>query len=636
MAAREYSAVVPDFQYFLDLIPCRTACPVHTNAGGYVRAVAEGDTERGYRIARAPNPLASICGRICAHPCESKCRRGVIDQPISIRALKRTLTERHGVENALGGPPPRLERLRLAATDAEGVARIAVIGAGPAGLSCAHDLGLLGYRVTLFDAAPVVGGMLYQGVPEYRLSRDLIRAEVDQILSLGVELKLEWRLGRDYTVGDLRRNGYAAVFLALGASRGRDLNIPGKDLDGVINGVDFLLNANLGYRVALGERVIVIGGGNVAIDVARTALRYAAAEQRTELPGGAELLLQTWGYDNAFLDAARTALRLGARHVQLVSLETRPQMPAHPDEVREAEEEGITLLPGLGPKAIIGRDGHVIGLETMDVASLFDAKGRFSPSFTENTERRFDADTIILAVGQQPDTACLEADAEIEITPRGLVKVDSRTLATTMPGVYCGGDLAFGPRIVIEAEADGKRAALAIHESLGGGPVPRAHARFRPIALNRSGDRYDRIPRQDIPALPVARRTGFREVEEGYTEEQARLEGSRCLWCNVETIFDSEKCILCSGCVEICPEACLALVPAARLRVSADVATVAAAIGDDVALGAIVKDEARCIRCGLCAERCPTGAITMESLELDESPQTALGLYHESMAEVRR
>ncbi len=635
MAVREYSAVVPDFRYFLNLIPCRSACPVRTNAGGYVRAVAEGDTARGYRIARAPNPLASICGRICAHPCETKCRRGVIDQPISIRALKRTLTERHGVENALSAQPIPLRPLQLAVGGAEGAARVGIVGAGPAGLSCAHDLALLGYRVTLFEAAPVVGGMLYQGVPEYRLSRDLIRAEVDQILALGVELKLDWRLGRDFTVGDLRRNGYAAVFLALGASRGRDLNIPGKDLDGVVNGVDFLLNANLGYRVTLGERVIVIGGGNVAIDVARTALRYAASEERPEFPGGAEQLLQTWGYDNAFIDAARTALRLGARHVQLISLESRVQMPAHPDEVREAEEEGITLVPGVGPKAILGKEGRVVGLETLDVASLFDANGRFNPSFTPNTERRLEADTIILAVGQQSDTGCLASDSEITITPRGLVAVDPRTLATTMPGVYCGGDLAFGPRIVIEAEADGKRAALAIHESLGGGTVPRVQARFRPIELNRAGDHYDRIPRQPVPVLPVTRRTGFREVEEGYGEAQARLEAARCLWCNVETVFDSERCILCSGCVEICPEACLALVPASRLRPSAAIDAVSESIGAGADAGAIVKDEARCIRCGLCAERCPTGAITMEALEIDESPQTALGLYHESMDEVR-
>jgi formate dehydrogenase beta subunit len=635
MAFREYSAVVPDFRYFLNLIPCRSACPVRTNAGGYVRAVAEGDTARGYRIARAPNPLASICGRICAHPCETKCRRGVIDQPISIRALKRTLTERHGVENALSAQPIPLRPLQLAVGGAEGAARVGIVGAGPAGLSCAHDLALLGYRVTLFEAAPVVGGMLYQGVPEYRLSRDLIRAEVDQILALGVELKLDWRLGRDFTVGDLRRNGYAAVFLALGASRSRDLNIPGKDLDGVINGVDFLLNANLGYRVTLGERVIVIGGGNVAIDVARTALRYAASEERPELPGGAEQLLQTWGYDNAFIDAARTALRLGARHVHLVSLESRVQMPAHPDEVREAEEEGITLVPGVGPKTILGKEGRVVGLETLDVASLFDANGRFNPAFTPNTERRLEADTIILAVGQQSDTSCLAADSEITITPRGLVAVDSRTLATTMPGVYCGGDLAFGPRIVIEAEADGKRAALAIHESLGGGPVPRVQARFKPIVLNRAGDHYDRVPRQSVPTLPVMRRTGFREVEEGYGEAQARLEASRCLWCNVETIFDSERCILCSGCVEICPEACLALVPASHLHSSAAIDAVSEALDLSAEAGAIIKDEARCIRCGLCAERCPTGAITMEALEIDESPQTALGLYHEAMNEVR-
>src|SRR6516225_4311152 len=218
-----YTAVIPDVGYFLGLIPCRNACPIHTNAGGYVRALAEGDTARGYQIARAPNPLASVCGRICAHPCESSCRRGTIDQPISIRALKRTLTERYGVESALFARSDPPASLKLAVPGTEGQLGVAVVGAGPAGLTCAHDLALLGYRVTLFDAAPVVGGMLFLGVPEYRLPRDLLRAEVEQILSLGVDLKLEWKLGRDFTVGDLRRNGYAGVFLALGAMHGRDL-----------------------------------------------------------------------------------------------------------------------------------------------------------------------------------------------------------------------------------------------------------------------------------------------------------------------------------------------------------------------------------------------------------------------------
>jgi formate dehydrogenase (NADP+) beta subunit len=633
VSGRTYTAVVPTFQYFLDLVPCRTGCPVRTNAGAYVRAIAEWDTARGYAVARAPNPLASVCGRICAHPCETKCRRGLIDQPISIRALKRVVTERHGVENPKGAA--RLSPLGLAARRGGGPARVAVVGAGPAGVSCAHDLALLGYAVTLLDAAPVAGGMLYQGVPEYRLPRDLIRAEIDQVLALGVELRLNWRLGRDFTVGDLLRNDHAAVFLALGATRGRELNVPGKDLDGVINGVDFLLNANLGYRVALGERVIVVGGGNVAIDVARTVLRYASPERKEAFPEGAQQLLQTWGYDNAFLDAARTALRLGARHVQLVSLESRSEMPAHPDEVREAEEEGITLVPRRGPKAIVGEKGHVVALETLDVASVFDESGRFNPRFVPGSAKRLEADTIILAVGQQPDTACLAGDPEIELTARGLVAVEPRTLATTMPGVYCGGDLAFGPRIVIEAVADGKRAALAIHEHLGGGPVPRARARFRALHLDRAGDRYDRVARQPVPTLPVTRRTGFREVEEAYGEAQARAEGGRCLWCNVETVFDSERCILCSGCVEICPEGCLALVPASRLRGTPELDALREALGADSSAGTIVKDEERCIRCGLCAQRCPTGAITMEALELDESPQTALGLFHEAMGEAR-
>jgi NADPH-dependent glutamate synthase beta subunit-like oxidoreductase len=596
--------------------------------------VAEGDTARGYSIARAPNPLASICGRICAHPCETACRRGLIDQPISIRALKRTLTERYGVERAIGGSsPPR--RLQLAVQQGVEPARIAVVGAGPAGLSCAHDLAILGYKVTIFDAASIVGGMLYQGIPEYRLSRDLIRAETDQILSLGVEIKFEWRLGRDFTVADLRRNGYAAVFLALGASRSRELDIPGRSLDGVINGVDFLLNANLGYRVVLGERVAVIGGGNVAIDVARTALRYPPTGEGGALPEAAEQLLQTWGYDNAFIDAARTALRLGARHVQLVSLESRNQMPAHPDEVHGAEEEGIVLVPGRGPKAILGRENRVVALETLDVASIFDATGRFSPTFVPGSEKRLETDTVILAVGQQPDTECLSGDPEITITPRGLVKVDAQTLATSMPAVFCGGDLAYGPRIVIEAEADGKRAALAIHDYLGGGAVPRARGRFRQNDLDRAGDPYDRIPRQEIPTVPVQRRTGFREVEEAYGEAEARLEASRCLWCNIETVFDSDRCILCGGCVDICPEACLSLVPVSRLKGGPELDALCAARGAGASAGAIVKDEERCIRCGLCAERCPTRAISMEALEFDESPQTALGLFHERLGEVR-
>lgn len=630
----QYPVVIPRARYFLDLISCRSGCPVRTNAGAYVRAVAQGEYRKGYEVAHAPNPWTSVCGRICAHPCESRCRRGTIDQPISIRALKRTLTERHGVENPMAAahheePPP----LGVAVQKDGQPSRIAIVGAGPAGLACAHDLAFLGYAVTVFDAASVFGGMLYQGIPEYRLPRDIIRAEVERIVRMGVEIRSGWRLGRDFTISDLRRNGYAAVFLAFGATRGRELNVPGAGSDGVINGVDFLLNANLGYHVELGKGVVVVGGGNVAVDVARTALRYETAE-RAEIPPGAEALLESWGYDNTLIDAARTALRLGARQVTMVCLESREEMPASNEEITAAAEEGIRLLPGRGPKAILAEKGKVVALETHDVKSVFDAEGRFNPSFLPGTERRIECDTIILAVGQAPDLSSLAGDPDVAISPRGWVQVDPKTLATSVPGVFCGGDLAFGPRIVIEAAADGKRAALSIHRWLGGEPLERAPLRFRKLALSRWSEAYDRIPRQPVPCLPVQRRVGFREIEHDFPESQAQTEGLRCLWCNVSPIFDSEKCILCAGCVDICPENCLKLVRFDRLRGNGEsLDALRQALGASTSAGAIVKDEERCIRCGLCADRCPTGAITMELLEVDDGPASTLQLFAEEMEE---
>jgi NADPH-dependent glutamate synthase beta subunit-like oxidoreductase len=624
-----YRASLPTPRYFLDLISCRSGCPVRTNAGAYVRAVAEGDYEQGYRVAQTPNPWVSVCAHVCAHPCEKRCRRGTIDQPISIRALKRTLAERFGpgsVAGAIDEPPP----LGLAARVGGEPARVAVVGAGPAGLACARDLAFLGYRVTVFEAAPVVGGMLAQGIPEYRLPRDIIRAEIERIVRMGVEIRTNWRLGRDFTVADLMRNGHAAVFLAFGATRGRDLPVPGAELDGVINGVDFLLNANLGYQVSLGSHVIVVGGGNVAIDVARTVLRYGARDEGL-MPPGAEALLESWGYDNTLIDAARTALRLGARRVTVVSLERRDEMPASPEEIAQAEEEGIQFINGRGPKQFIGRDGTVTALETVEVASVFDADGRFNPTFVPGSETVIEGDTIVLAIGQKPDLSPLASDPGIAITPRGLVDVDRRTLATTAPGVYCGGDLAFGPRVIIDAAGDGKRAALAIHRHLGGAALGRAPLRFRRLSLSRWAEDYDRIPRHEVPCLPVQRRVGFREVELDFAEADARAEGRRCLWCNVSPIFDSEKCILCGGCIDICPENCLKLVRADRLTGIAMLETLRERLGASPGAGVILKDEDRCIRCGLCADRCPTGAVTMELLEVDNSSGASLQLFAEEM-----
>ncbi|MGB8456616.1 MAG: FAD-dependent oxidoreductase, partial [Candidatus Acidiferrum sp.] len=255
-----------DLAWLESNFPCMQACPVHTQAGRYVALIAEGRYEEAYRYAREPNPLASVCGRVCGHPCETNCRRGKLDAPISIRALKRFLTERYGPESR---NPIEMHPQKPEIRHPE---RVAVIGSGPAGLAAAHDLALLGYPVTLFEASPALGGMLRLGIPEYRLPRNVIDAQVREILDLGPELRLNSRLG-DFTLQDLRREGFQAVLLAIGLHRSRDLSLPGRDLDGVITGVDFLLNVNLGYRLSIGKKVVVIGGGNVAIDVARSALR---------------------------------------------------------------------------------------------------------------------------------------------------------------------------------------------------------------------------------------------------------------------------------------------------------------------------------------------------------------------------
>ncbi len=628
MRAR-YDAVVPTPRYFLDLISCRSGCPVRTNAGAYARAVAEGDYQKGYDIASGSNPWVSSCAHTCARPCESHCRRGTIDQPISIRALKRTLTEHYTQEgSAPGVRPSDVVPLDVAARVDGRPARVAVVGAGPAGLACAHDLAFLGYRVTVFEASPVVGGMLFQGVPEYRLPRGVIRVDVERIVQMGVEIKTRRRLGEDFTVTDLRRDAYAAVFLALGAMRGRELEIPGADMDGVVNGVDFLLNANLGYHVAVGTHVLVVGGGSVALDVARTALRYEPTGHK--MPPAAEALRES-GSHRTSIDAARTALRLGALRVTVVSLETRHEMPASPEDIVEAEEEGIRFIHGHAPHRFLGEDGRLTALETIDVVSTVDEKGRLAFTAVPGSERTIACDTAILAIGQKPDATVLERDTDIALTPNGFVQVDPTTLATTMPAVYCGGDLAFGPRNMIEAAGDGKRAALAIHRDLGGRAVTRAPLRFRRIRLDRGQEHYDRISRQTVPVLPVERRSGFREVELGYPDTQARLEGQRCLWCNVSPIFDSEKCILCGGCMDICPENCLKLVRVDRIAGVPHLDALRTSTGATTAGGAILKDEDRCIRCGLCVERCPTGAVTMELLDVDDSPAAALQLFAEEM-----
>ncbi|HET7442759.1 MAG TPA: FAD-dependent oxidoreductase, partial [Terriglobales bacterium] len=438
--------------------PCMMACPAHTNAGRYVGLIAEGRFEEAYRFARDPNPLASICGRVCAHPCETACRRGEIDRPISIRALKRFLTERHGPESK--------HPININADRAQNKLpfKVAVVGGGPVGLSAAHDLALMGYSVTIFEAAPVAGGMLYLGIPEYRLPRDVVEAQVREILETGdITLKLNHTAGRDFTISDLRRQGFDAVLVAVGAHRSRDLSIPGVDLDGVHKGIDFLLNVNLGYKFTIGKKVIVIGGGNVAMDVARSAAREVVRQHASgvqDLEPSQENVAAVAARE--MVDISLSALRMGAREVNIVCLERRDEMPAALEEIEEAEAEGIIMHPGLGPKRMVGKDGKVAALETLKTKWVFDQNKRFNPAFYEGTESQIECDTIIMAIGQAPRLDFLKPEDGVELSPRGLIAVNPDTLMTSASGIFAGGDCVFGPRLIIDSVADGKRAAIGI------------------------------------------------------------------------------------------------------------------------------------------------------------------------------
>ena len=620
--------------------PCMMACPAHTNAGRYVGLIAEGRFEEAYRFARAPNPLASICGRVCAHPCETACRRGEIDTPISIRALKRFLTESYGPESK---HPVDVNRGRQ---QAKLPYKVAVVGGGPVGLSAAHDLALMGYSVTIFEAAPVAGGMLYLGIPEYRLPRDVVEAQVREIIETGdITLQLNQAAGRDFTVSDLRKQGFDAVLVAVGAHQSRDLSIPGVDLDGVHKGIDFLLNVNLGYKFTIGKKVVVIGGGNVAMDVARSAARevvrqHAAGVEDAE--PSAESVSAVAARE--MVDVSLSALRLGAREVDIVCLERRNEMPAALEEIEEAEAEGIILHPGFGPKRVIGDNGRVVGLETLKTKWVFDEHRRFNPAFYEGSESLLRCDTIIMAIGQAPRLDFLQPDDEVQISPRGLIAVNPQTLMTSAPGIFAGGDCVFGPRLIIDSVADGKRAAIGIDEYLRGRKHPEPMVEVEILKRHTMALDYLDIQRQRIPMLPLERRTGVTEVEIGYDAQSARAEAERCLHCWVNTIFegceeDGTSCILCGGCVDVCPENCLELVALDRIEFTPD--TIAAIRAEQECFGvelnevradelgvvtgsAMLKDETRCIRCGLCALRCPVGTITMESYNLLPAEPTGL------------
>ena len=469
------------------IAPCQEACPAGTDAGRYVGLIGEGRYDDAFAVAAEVNPFPSACGWICTAPCEAACRRGVLDEPIAIRTLKRFAAE-HGSLPPI--PPPALRRPD----------RIAIVGGGPAGMSAAFYLARLGYPVTVFEAMPVPGGMMAIGIPEYRLPRDVLRADIDRILALGVDLRVDQAMGRDFTLDTLEADGYRAIFLATGASKSRPLGVPGDALAGVVPATLFLKQVNLGEEPQLVGDVVVVGGGSTA------------------------------------MDAARSALRSGAVSVTIAYRRGRGDMPAQPEEIEAAEREGIGIIAGMVPVEVVEADGLVTGLRCLESRpSGVTTGGRDEWEALPGTERLLPATTILVAVGEEPDPSILPVGAGIEIGGRAAIVADPRTLATGRPGVFAGGDVVSGPKTIIEAVAAGRRAAGSMHEWLSGTTNGEAQilAAVRYRTASPTSLTLDLEPRaRERPPLPVVDVRSFVADQTGFDHPAAALEASRCFRCD--------------------------------------------------------------------------------------------------------
>ena len=501
-AFKQYAQAIPGAYAIrkADKAPCRMACPAGLNVQGYVQMVKEGKFHEALEIIMEDLPLPGVLGRICPHGCEDACRRAEVDEPVAIRNLKRLAADR---------VDPRGIQIPCAPARPE---RVAIIGSGPAGLSCAYHLARKGFRSTIFEALSQPGGMLRVGIPAHRLPREVLEQEIEVVTNLGVEIELNTALGRDLSIDDLFRKGYKAAYLALGAHKGIELGVPGEKADGVRQGVDFLREVNLTGMTRVGRKVAIIGGGNVAIDV------------------------------------SRSAVRLGAEETTIIYRRTRSEMPAWEEEIQAAEAEGVGITYLAAPQEVLTRDGQVVGLRCIRMQLTEpDSSGRKRPVPIPGSEFEIECDQLIPAIGQRPDLTALENITGLTFSRYGTVEVNAVTYATERTGVFAGGDLQTGPWVAIGAVAAGKEAAESILRYIEGRdvaegrePVTLENPRYRPIPQNEV-----RRPRARMPELPVEQRRGsFNEVELGFDEPAGRAEAGRCVNCGY--------CCECLQCVDAC------------------------------------------------------------------------------------
>jgi NADPH-dependent glutamate synthase beta subunit-like oxidoreductase len=488
--------------------PCKSECPAHIAVQGYIKMAAQGRYSEALELIKRENPFPAVCGRICPHKCESACTRNGIDEPLAVDEIKKFIADRElstGQRFVPARKPVRAEK-------------IAVIGGGPAGLSCAWFLALEGYRVTVFEKQQRLGGMLTLGIPAFRLGKDVVEAEISVLRELGVEFRTGVEVGKDLSLAGLRSQGYRAFYLAIGAQSGRKLGIEGEDAAGVMTGVDFLRRVNLGEDLTLAGPTVVIGGGNVAIDV------------------------------------ARTAVRTGAASVAMYCLESRPEMPALIEEIDEALAEGISINNSWGPTRIVVENGLVTGVEFKKCLQVFDTGGKFNPSFDESQTMVVPASNVLVSVGQGMDWGGLLSGSAVELNPNKSVKAAKLSWQTGEADVFAGGDAATGPKFAIDAIAAGKQGAISIHRFVNGDNLTinreREYQAFDRAGVDLGG--YDRIPRQrPLHVDGQASRATFTDLRATFTEEQVKRETERCLGCGA-TAVDDFQCVGCGLCTTKC------------------------------------------------------------------------------------